>query len=147
MLEGGTVLAGYLAQEHRFSSAIDALQASVGMRAIDPVLVPMLQRTRLDLLIRAATEADIPVLDTSTGRLLMPEEVRRDATQQVQVELTSCIERCLGAPTASSMARELVELGERCGNRNGNWGHVFATVARTIDGHVEGAEAQLLRET
>ena len=45
------------------------------------------------------------------------------------------------------MARVLVQLGVRCGNRTGNWGHVFGTVARMIDQDVEGTESLLLPVT
>ena len=105
----------------------------------------MVVQSRLNTLIRAAAEADMPVFDSTTGRLLMPEDVRNDATEQVREELSECAARTMGTPLAAPMARMLVQLGERCGNRTGNWGHVFATMARMIDAEVEGAQGLFLR--
>lgn len=99
-----------------------------------------------EILMHAATEADIPVLDTDTGRLLSPDEVRAEAVQQVQTEMSVCVERCRGTAQARWMASVLVHMGTRAGNTKGNWGHVFATVARMIDADVRGAEALLLPE-
>lgn len=143
-LEDATVAAWDLAAEARFSSATDVLRQSLRVRAASTQLVPLIAAARFDVLIRAATEADIAVWDSSTRRLLVPEEVRQEATEQVRSELSMCMERCLGTPEAPRMARELVRIGTRCGNTNGNWGHVFATVARTIDHTVERAETLLL---
>lgn len=142
--EDGAVLASALADDRRFSSAVDLLRGTITLRESATELLPMVVQSRLNTLIRAAAEADMPVFDSTTGRLLMPEDVRNDATEQVREELSECAARTMGTPLAAPMARMLVQLGERCGNRTGNWGHVFATIARTIDAEVEGAEGLLL---
>ncbi len=143
-LEDATSVAWDLALGARFSSATDCLRFSVHLRPASARLVPLIAVVRIDVLVRASTEADIPVWDASSQRLLLPEEVRRDAVEQVSAELAACVERCRGKAEAPRMARELVRLGARFGNTKENWGHVFAATARTIDDSVEGAESLFL---